>query len=140
MNIWMYIFPITDYYTWESTISRGWRACVLACSRAWRVYVLGLLTCLRAWCAFVCACVLVMMKCFIFLRTWCAFLSYLLYISILKFIYFLFTFWYHLKQYQVFTIYIFTYCINFCWTHCFCLNCCKTTFHCHVPILLFPIG
>ena len=88
MNIWMHIFPITDYYTWESTISRGWRACMLcmfACSRAWRVYVLGLLTCLRAWCAFVCACVLVMMKCFIFLRTWCAFLSYLLYISILKF-------------------------------------------------------
>ena len=70
------------------------RACVLACfacSRALRVYVLGVLTCLaclRAWCACVHACVVVTMKCFIFLRVcalgvWCAFLSYLLYISIL---------------------------------------------------------
>ena len=50
------------------------RACVLACfacSRALRVYVLGVLTCLaclRAWCACVHACVVVTMKCFIFLR------------------------------------------------------------------------
>ena len=44
---------------------RAWRAYVFACLRTWRVYVLAYL---RAWCACVCTCVLVMMKCFIFLR------------------------------------------------------------------------
>ena len=62
----------------------AWRACVLACLRA---YVLA---CLRTWCVCMRVCVVVTMKCFIFLRVcalgvWCAFLSYLLYISKLKF-------------------------------------------------------
>ena len=33
-----------------------------------------------------------------------------------------------LKQYQFFTIYIFAYYINFCWTHCFCLIYCQVSY------------
>ena len=121
--------------------------CVFTCLCA---HVLDVLTCLRV-CVLTClACFRVYVRAcydemFYFLtrlRTWCAFLSYLLYISILKFknshsqklwvllrwSYFLFTFWYQLKQCQFFTIYIFTYYINFCWTHCFCLIYCQSSY------------
>ena len=52
-----------------------WRVCMLTCLRAWCAYVLKVLACLRAWRAYVLtclvcfrACLLVVMKCFIFLR------------------------------------------------------------------------
>ena len=78
----------TVYRKPESAKSRAWRTrvlcmftclrahvlCVLACFcawRAWRVYVVSMLACLRAWCACVHVCVVVTMKCFIFLRVWC---------------------------------------------------------------------
>ena len=108
-------------------------------------YVLGVFTCLRAWCACVCTCVLLMMKCFIFLRVcvlgvlFCLICFTFQYLNLkilrakklcalLSWTYFLFTFWYQLKQYQFFTIYIFTYYINFCWTHCFCLIYCQSSY------------
>ena len=66
--------------------SRALRAFVITCLACLHAYVLGracVLTCLvfaylRAWCARVRACVVVTMKCFIFLRVcalgvWCAF-------------------------------------------------------------------
>ena len=124
------------------TCLRARRTCVLACLVCLPAYVLGVLTCLRAC---VCQCVLGIMKCLIFLRV-CVlgvlFLSYLLCISILKFknshskklcaslgwTYSLFTFWYQLKQYQFFTVYIFTCYINFCCTHCFCLIYCQSSY------------
>ena len=104
------------------------RACVLTCLVCLRVYVR--------------ACYDEMFYFLTCLCTWRAFLSYLLCILILKFknshskklcallswTYFLFTFWYQLKQYQFFTIYIFTYYINFCWTHCFCLIYCQLSY------------
>ena len=76
-------------------------------SRAWGAYVLP---CLPAWRACVCACVLVLMKCFIFLRVcvlgalFCFTFQYLnLKIltaknvcALLSWTYFLFTFWYQL--------------------------------------------
>ena len=118
-----------------SAYLRAWRAYVLACLRAWRVYLLTCLACLRVSLR---ACYNEMFYFLTCLCTWCSFLSYLLCISTLKFknshskklcallswTYFLFTFWYQLKQYQFFAIYIFTYYINFCWTHCFCLIYC----------------
>ena len=110
------------------------RVCMLMCLACLCAYVLTCLVCL---CVYMPACYdkMFFLTC---LLTWCAFLSYLLCISILKFknshskklcallswTYFLFTFWYQLKQYQFFAIYIFTYYINFCWTHCFCLIYC----------------
>ena len=104
-------------YSWNIIITIVWWSllnhvlAVLACSRALHVYVLACLVCLRV---YVRACydgIFFFLTC---LRTCCAFLSYLLYISILKFknshskksrallswTYFLFTFWYQLKQYQ----------------------------------------
>ena len=119
------------------------RACVLACLAYLRACVLGVLACLACLRACVLTCLRVSVRaCYnemsyflTCLCTWCSFLSYLLCISTLKFknshskklcallswTYFLFTFWYQLKQYQFFTVYIFTYYINFCCTHCFCL-------------------
>ena len=118
---------------------RAWRAYVFACLRTWRVYVLTCLVCLRV---YVRACYDEMFYFLTCLCTWRVSSSYLLCISILKFknyhskklcallswTYFLFTFWYQLKQYQFFTIYIFTYYINFCWTHCFCLIYCQSSY------------
>ena len=93
----------------------------LSCLRAWRAYVLMFL---RAWCACVCTCVLVMMKCFIFLRVcilgvlFCLFCFTFQYLNlkiftvkkIVRFVklnIFLFIFWYHL-------IYLFVTLIHFC--------------------------
>ena len=118
---------------------------VLVCFARLIACVLTCLACLRAWCACVCTCVLVMMKCFIFLRVcvlgvlFCLICFTFQYLNLkiltakklcalLSWTYFLFTFWYQLKQYQFFTIYIFTYYINFCWTHCFCLIYCQSNY------------
>ena len=130
---------------------RALRVCVLACSGAWRIYVLTCLACLRAYvlaclvCLCVCEGVLVIMKCFFFLHVcvlgalFCLICFTFQYLNLkiltakklcalLSWTYFLFTFWYQLKQYQFFTIYIFTYYINFCWTHCFCLIYCQSNY------------
>ena len=48
----------------KSAKSRAWRACVLTCLACLRDYALACLACLRTWRV----CVLVLMKCFIFLR------------------------------------------------------------------------
>ena len=110
---------------YESAKSRAWHACVLTCLacfradvltclhayvlRTWRAYVFGVLAylvCLRA-------CVLVMMKCFIFLRVcilgvlFCLICFTFQYLNLkiltaknlcalLSWTYFLFTFWYQL--------------------------------------------
>ena len=117
---------------------RAYMLSVLSCLRAWRAWRACVLTCLVCLCVYVRACYDEMFYFLTCLCTWRAFLSCLLCILILKFknshskklcallswTYFLFTFWYQLKQYQFFTIYIFTYYINFCWTHCFCLIYC----------------
>ena len=139
------------------TCSRALCVCVLACSRAWRACVLTCLACLCAYVLGVFACVRACLLCWNVLFSYVlAVLFCLIYFTfqysnlkiltakklcvLLSWRYFLFTFWYQLKQYQFFTVYIFIYYINFCWTHCFCLNCCKTTFQTIVPVLLFPIG
>ena len=105
--------------------SRDWRAYALTCSRAWRAYVLA---CSRAWRACVCKCVLVCLICFAFQYLNLKILTAKKLCALLSWTYFLFTFWYQLKQYQFFTIYIFTYYINFCWTHCFCLIYCQSSY------------
>ena len=138
------VYMLTCSRAWGAYVHaylRAWRAYVLtclACLRTWRAYVLGVFTCLRASCACVCTCVHVLMKYFIFLRVCVLGVLFCLIsftfqhlnlkiltakklCALLIWTYFLFTFWSYLKQYQFFTIYIFTYYINFCWTHCFCL-------------------
>ena len=133
------------------------RVCMFTSLACLRAYVLGVLTylaclrgyvvtCLRAWCAWVCMYEHVMMQCFIFLRVcvlgvlFCPICFTFQYLNLkiltakkklcalLSWTYFLFTFWYELKQYQFFTIYIFTYYINLCWTHYFCLIYCQSSY------------
>ena len=88
----------------------------LACLRDWharRAYVLSVHACLRAWCTCARACMLVVMKCFIFLRVWVLGVLFCLntfqYLNLkiltaknlcdlLSWTYFLFTFWYQLLK------------------------------------------
>ena len=98
---------------------------VFTCLRAWRAYVLAWL---RAWCVCVCKCVFVCLICFAFQYLNLKILTAKKLCALLSWTYFLFTFWYQLKQYQFFTIYIFAYYINFCWTHCFCLIYCQSSY------------
>ena len=121
-------------------------ACVITCLACLCAYVLGVFACVRAcllWWnvlfSYVLA-VLFCLICFTFQYSNLKILTAKKLCALLSWRYFLFIFWYQLKQYRFFTVYIFIYYINFCWTHCFCLNSCKTTFQTIVPLLLFPIG
>ena len=105
--------------TWRAcvlTCLRAYVLSVLACWRAWSVYVLSMPACLRAWWACVRACLVVTMKCFIFLRVFsvlfCLICFTFQYLNLkilgakklcplLSWTCFLFTFWYQLiKLYE----------------------------------------
>ena len=115
------------------------RVCLLTSLACLRVNVVTYLVCLRVYvracydkmCSFLTCLrvgVLFCLICFTFQYLNLKILTAKNLCALLSWRYFLLTLWSQLKQYYFFKIYIFTYYINFCWTHCFCLIYCQSSY------------